>query len=143
MPGIQIEVEDGLLFTTASEQGDIPFMNQNRTLECAWQGTGAALIVQERARQQEVEGYNEQDYQYTAGDLAQAALAYTYLGTGRHSMAHSNWPWSMDYFRPNDTPIRALTKAGALIAAELDRLLALENNEAGQPPQTTITGLEF
>lgn len=32
------------------------------------------------------------------------------------------WPWTYDTWKPGDDPVRCLVKAGALIAAEIDRL---------------------
>jgi len=32
------------------------------------------------------------------------------------------WPWEASWWKPSDDPIRNLAKAGALIAAEIDRL---------------------
>lgn len=34
----------------------------------------------------------------------------------------SDWPWHSSWWKPSDDPIRNLVKAGALIAAEIDRL---------------------
>jgi hypothetical protein len=39
----------------------------------------------------------------------------------------SSWPWDYDWWKPSDDPIRNLTKAGALIAAEIDRLNRLRH----------------
>jgi hypothetical protein len=33
-----------------------------------------------------------------------------------------DWPWSKKWWKPSSDPIRNLVKAGALIAAEIDRL---------------------
>lgn len=33
------------------------------------------------------------------------------------------WPWATDWWKPSDDPITNLVRAGALIAAEIDRLL--------------------
>jgi len=34
----------------------------------------------------------------------------------------SLWPWGSEWWKPSKDPIRDLVKAGALIAAEIDRL---------------------
>jgi hypothetical protein len=34
----------------------------------------------------------------------------------------NGWPWDMKWWKPSDDPIKNLVKAGALIAAEIDRL---------------------
>ena len=33
-----------------------------------------------------------------------------------------DWPWGSEYWKPSEDPVRNLVKAGALIAAEIDRL---------------------
>jgi hypothetical protein len=134
MPGIQIEVQGGWLPIGQ------PINHEDATLECAWQGTGAALITHERARQIEVEGYQETDAEYTDGELLTAAKSYIFLAEGELPMAEALWPWPKEYFRTQDDRKRALTKAGALIAAELDRIIA-QDAQAGQ--QTPTTGVEF
>lgn len=40
----------------------------------------------------------------------------------------NGWPWAAKWFKPSDDPIRNLVKAGALIAAEIDRLQKLFKN---------------
>jgi hypothetical protein len=40
------------------------------------------------------------------------------------------WPWDQDWWKPSPDPIRNLVKAGALIAAEIDRLQRLAPPEA-------------
>lgn len=90
--------------------------------------TGIALIAAERQRQVAEEGWTkEHDDQYILGDLALAAAVYALPATDRFALKSSqpdHWPWSEEWYKP--TPhdrIRELTKAGALIAAEIDRLL--------------------
>jgi len=79
--------------------------------------SGIELIAAERKRQIEGEGCtSEHDDQHTDGSLKQAAIAY--LG--------GTWPksWSRQGDkRKEHGPIRRLVIAGALIAAEIDRLL--------------------
>jgi hypothetical protein len=38
----------------------------------------------------------------------------------------TDWPWNDDDWKPSPDPIRNLVKAGALIAAEIDRLQGAE-----------------
>lgn len=98
------------------------------------------MIAAERRRQIEVEGYNPQDDKlYNADQLSRAAAAYLAFDTvglpdGRHL-----WPWDASSFKPSArgrsdgywtrgnaaARVRDLTKAGALIAAEIDRLQSL------------------
>lgn len=94
-------------------------------------GPGAALIVAERARQVSAEGWSaEHDDGHTTGDLARAASCYLEKYSEPHlwnEERHPDWPWD-DEWNPSVDPIRNLVKAGALIAAEIDRL-----NRAGHP----------
>jgi len=78
---------------------------------------GVRLILIERLRQIKTEGWSpEHDDQYTKFELLMAAEAYL---TG----CADEWPWDPEWWKP--TPgdrIKELVKAGALIAAEIDRL---------------------
>ena len=100
--------------------------------------TGIERIAAERKRQIEVEGWTlERDAEeYLFGELSGAGTAYAdfasrQIGTGRSAGHPMNnlWRLSRDWWKPSPDPIRNLEKAGALIAAEIDRLLA-EREEA-------------
>jgi hypothetical protein len=100
---------------------------------------GAELISQERQRQIEQEGRTtEHDKQYRAGDLARAAACYAMPADKRawgyglvskreRSIVEKWWPWAITSWKPtpNDR-IKELVKAGALIAAEIDRIFKTE-----------------
>lgn len=83
--------------------------------------SGLELIEEERLRQLETEGYDsEHDAQHDTGKLWRAGVAYA---TGNRHW----WPWDIDSYKPEareeeHPTVRDLVKAGALIAAELDRL---------------------
>lgn len=100
--------------------------------------TGLELIAEERQRHLVEFGYTLQhDQQHTDGQLAAAASVYAdmanyhaelprYDGNGKELVLIPRaykWPWDMKYLKltPNDR-IKELQKAGALIAAEIDRL---------------------
>lgn len=92
--------------------------------------TGVALIAAERARQVAVEHYTpEHDAGHDSGQMARAAACYalyaggvrTLPGTG---LVGEGWPWPGWRFKPGPLPLDSLVKAGALIAAEIDRLTA-------------------
>jgi hypothetical protein len=98
--------------------------------------SGAEMIAEERKRQIEVEGWtaqHDQDEHYD-GQLAEAAAYYAFtpeqriwtdkmLAGTNGGMGSSVWPWEPKWFKPTpDDRIKELTKAGALIAAEIDRL---------------------
>ena len=93
--------------------------------------TGIELIAVERQRQIAVEGWTpEHDDEHDAGQLSEAAACYADLAAYQGSHVDSpidkrppmGWPWSPDWWKPSPDLIRNLVKAGALIAAEIDRL---------------------
>lgn len=98
--------------------------------------SGAQLIQAERVRQIRVEGYRaEGDDRYVDQQLVGAAVCYartsgpiTFKG---HPISPIEWPWHTSYWKPSKDLIRNLTKAGALIAAEIDRLQRLKTKRRG------------
>lgn len=101
--------------------------------------TGADLIAAERQRQVEEEGYDP-DHDATHDDqgLAWAARCYIDAATIPADQWEDittpplNWPWYPEDWKPTrgvDT-VRDLVRAGALIAAEIDRLNRLEVTDA-------------
>lgn len=91
-------------------------------------GRGVTAIAQERRGQIEREGYApSEDDEYTAGELAQAACAYITWewseADDREGHLAVHWPasWNPAAFKPKDRR-SDLVRAGALIAAEIDRL---------------------
>jgi len=105
---------------------------------------GAKLIADERDRQIADEGWGaDHDDEHRRGDLADAAVCYAARmpvyyhqkdpGTFRF---YDPWPWSANadkrdktYMGSRDQRVRQLVKAGALIAAEIDRLLRINERE--------------
>ena len=84
---------------------------------------GAELITQERRRQINSEGYSyEHDDKHNNGELAYVASCYAGRFIHSQSPLPPAWPWESQHWKPSDNPIRNLIKAGALIAAEIDRL---------------------
>lgn len=99
--------------------------------------TGIELITEERQRQVSQEGWTpSHDDDMRHGQLAAAALTYTDAHLIRENYNESlvprmicdvmmqRWPWDEQSFKTTNS-IRDLTKAGALIAAEIDRLQRL------------------
>lgn len=98
---------------------------------------GIELIAEERQRQIDVEGWSaKHDDCHARGELAIAGATYALNAAmpivpslyWPWAITCLYWPWDMTWWKPS-TPIRDLTKAGALIAAEIDRLLRLEKQE--------------
>ena len=86
---------------------------------------GVKLIMQERYRQIVSEGFNqEHDDEHAHGELSKAAVAYVLFNSpSQADKAESFWPWEKYWWKPdNKDAVRNLVKAGALIAAEIDRL---------------------
>lgn len=96
--------------------------------------TGIELIAEERKRQIEAEGFTkEHDAEHTNESLALAAVCYAIPSVQRtyaydpilKARAPQFWPWDIKYWKPSpEDRIKELVKAGALIAAEIDRLNA-------------------
>lgn len=84
---------------------------------------GVSLIAAERRRQIDIEGWaSEHDDGHIPGALVDAAACYLdvpYMDAS--SYTPSRWPWEPDSWKPAGDPVRNLVKAGALIAAEIDR----------------------
>jgi hypothetical protein len=92
-------------------------------LDGALVSVGASLIYGERQRQVE-KGYGaEHDDVYNDDEaLVRAALSYLRSrGNGSEDAAPADWPWDAHKWKPG-AAIDDLVKAGALIAAEIDRL---------------------
>lgn len=88
--------------------------------------SGIERIAKERQRQMQEEGWTpEHDDEHDNGELAAAAECYLREVTGMPLTHHGLpiWPWDDEWWKPSGNPIRNLEKAGALIAAEIDRRL--------------------
>lgn len=91
---------------------------------------GIKLIAAERQRQIEQEGWTpEHDDQHAPGELLAAAICYAICCLNGSSAKPPLWPWGAAWWKPK-APVRNLTKAGALIAAEIDRLLRAREENA-------------
>lgn len=102
---------------------------------------GVESIAAERKRQVEAEGFDEfHDGGARKGQLKIAAMNYIGAAIYRDKGANPNkvftlrggvfsgwyrWPWDQVWWKPKDNR-RDLVRAGALIAAEIDRMDRLE-----------------
>ena len=96
--------------------------------------TGIELIAEERQRQINEEGFSlEHDMNRINGELANAAAYYAFTDELINVISSKDlgkqlimfiWPFELEWLKrtPNNR-IRDLQKAGALIAAEIDRLI--------------------
>lgn len=95
--------------------------------------TAIELIAAERNRQISVEGFTpDHDDQHVDNQLANAAACYALdahlsqkeiWGT---ELVDLMWPWAEEWWKPEESRIRNLVKAGALLVAEIERLQRLE-----------------
>lgn len=112
------------------------------------------LISDERQRQVSQEGWeSEHDDGHNSGEMADAAAAYALganevyesikAGLSGDVAAPKCWPWEDKWWKPS-IQIRMLSKAGALIAAEIDRLLraAPSTPSAPEPGQASAAERE-
>jgi hypothetical protein len=101
---------------------------------------GAALIAAERKRQIESEKWTaEHDDEHDAGQMVEAAVTYaleaTYDGPAlKGTWFKKYWPWDDESFKPKNPP-QDLIRAGALIAAEIDRLQRATQRTEPAPAQ--------
>lgn len=85
--------------------------------------SGVELIASERQRQIDKEGWTtEHDDKHTELELTRAAVAYCMAPfKGGKVNRKAWWPWSEEWWKPVCYKT-CLIKAGALIAAEIDRI---------------------
>lgn len=83
----------------------------------------AVRIVAERERQVTTEGYTpEHDASMPPGELGRAGVCYARGALDEYvtSAPPPEWPWDVEWWKPKSHQ-RDLIRAGALIAAEIDR----------------------
>lgn len=105
----------------------------------AIEGSGVHLIALERLRQIAMGWTPSHDARHKEGELANAAACYAITDDLRSFMDEDwgndkwlhMWPFLLKEWKPTpDDRIKQLTKAGAMIAAEIDRLMAEEKNNS-------------
>ena len=109
--------------------------------------TGIELIEEERQRQITEERWTPgHDDAHDKGQLAGAAAAYALESCGfenphcielkRYDITHKVrlWPWAEHWWKPSEDKRRNLVKAGALIAAEIDRLNRASSSTTRENP---------
>lgn len=97
---------------------------------------GVERIGFERYKQVNLKRFtSKHDDEHTGGELISAAIAYAehahaqdgeYLDSFVENTycdgVPNKWPWEFASWKPSQDPTKNLAKAGALIAAEIDRL---------------------
>lgn len=136
-----------------------PRPDTGKLAEAVGEGAGVRLIAAERQRQQSAEGWTpEHDDTHDKGEMAAAAACYL-TGDRNDRMIHphdamgddrgartwprppENWPWDWSWWKPKDR-LRNLVRAGALIAAEIDRLQRAESRQPITPPDPPGEGAD-
>lgn len=101
-------------------------------------GEGCYSVCKERLRQIEDEGWtSEHDDQHKEGQLADAASTYAMTDKSFDNLSKDMdgdlldylWPFDKKWLKVDENRIRSLEKAGALIAAEIDRLKRLQDGD--------------
>jgi hypothetical protein len=108
---------------------------------------GVELIARERQRQIAVEGWTpEHDDSQEGAELLQAAVWYLDNGAEYDfGLSVPPWPWERSAWKPSDDRVDQLAKAGALIAAEIDRIQRRDTPTGGSDephtsPETEVAG---
>ena len=95
--------------------------------------TGAERIAAERQRQIDREGWTpEHDDEHTGMELTYAARCYAEVAAwaaGPGIGPSREWPFDNESWKPSGDRIRDLERAGALIAAEIDRLQRVNSEQ--------------
>jgi hypothetical protein len=115
---VRVEAEDDGSFTAVTDHW--PATSPSLPLT-----EGARRIAEERRRQIEQEGWTpEHDAAHDSHEIVKAAVSYVIPHEFRGGNPPVYWPWEPAAWKPSpDDRVRELVKAGALIAAEIDRLL--------------------
>ena len=102
--------------------------------------TGIELIAAERERQITAEGWSAaHDAEHDNCELTAAADCYltsaalTYQGGCGPDDYQDHWPFDESWWKPSGDAVRDLVKAGALIAAEIDRIQQEQRPTGSQP----------
>ena len=122
--------------------------SRERTLEAGFRqvaASGVLLILQERLRciRLGCDSLAHREMQQMA-ELAQAAQCYLMLAieqaggpSARGECYHGLWPWPTGWKPDRNDPVPNLVKAGALIAAEIDRLQRMKSSQGSTESHPT------
>lgn len=121
------------------------FEEELKSVHGNFENGGCIAITEERARQQLVEGYTaEKDDARAPTELSSAARAYA-LTADRIACGFPNlarevqplWPLKDSAWKPAEDVRRNLVKAGALLAAEIDRIDRAAGNDLARSREDT------
>lgn len=108
----------------------VEYLKTTMTEEATYK-TGIELIAEERKRQVDVKNWTaNHDDNHTRNELAIVAMCYVTPPSYRPMLAPTKWfnsiGWDVAHWNPGER-IMELQKAGALIAAEIDRLQRIKS----------------
>lgn len=121
-----------LVKTIEEAEGKMSENNEANKAMGVMNSEGVKLITKERERQIDVKGWSEEhDKQHNRGELSDLAACYALRPYWRKRISTPMInPFAFKDFKPDpNNRVRELTKAGALIAAEIDRLLNKESED--------------
>lgn len=101
--------------------------------ECAM-SRAVQLVCDERDRQKDVEGWSEaHDDEHEDMELSRAAGCYLLFSESYdvEGVPPPHWPWEPQWWKPKDYT-RNLVRSGALVLAEIERILRREKRDAAQ-----------
>lgn len=107
-----------------------PAQAADSVLEDAALSQAARDVLAERQRQISAEGWTPEhdDEQHLPGEMALAAASY--VCADENDAPPAIWPWALNWWKPRDRR-RNLTKAGALILAEMERIDRAARKQGG------------
>ena len=117
----------GVTFSSASTEEPIDVIGDFDVEE---DGDAIDYIATERWEQVHKHGYTpENDAGYKNKELLFGALAYLNSDIYNGNIGSEDWPFKKDTFKPSGDPIVNLTKAAAMIAAEIDRIRYIQKQK--------------
>lgn len=115
----------------AAAHAEYKTLQQDPLLLQAINSPGIRNLIEERKRQLSEYSQEQDLHSNRLNELPKAAIVY--LAAPLNSIKNLFWPWMRPpKFTPDDR-IRELRKAGALVAAEIDRLTLLEASRSSRP----------
>jgi hypothetical protein len=132
------EEHGGNVTAAEAEAESLTGCTDARSADRALLTPGMLLVRDERNRQINAEGFDDQhDDAHDGGDLSRAGRCYAAFaiqqmaGSGPTTLdAPASWPFAAEWWKPSRDPLRNLTKAAALIIAEMDLYIRMDRQPA-------------
>lgn len=118
----RFEAHEAMHFRDKHARGDVVLLPEEG--QPPRPSEGVMLVARERMRQVQGEGWTpEHDDIHSDGELAEAAVCYALPTPPGDGASPELWPWDESWWKPGGGRVRQLVKAGALICAEIDRVV--------------------